>query len=841
MFSWKPIYKEIAGRVLQFENRQSELLDLLKKFQKQNLAVILLTDYVDRSKPAIQLSEIDPFTFFANFNRPITDGKRLALLKAIKEEWHLDAPVPSDFLGIPLAPLQNAWFFAYASKRQKEDVSKLWALAREAVQKTRQTFRKATLDEALTVRQVGLSKATMGMFWLNPEEFLSTDSHNRAYFRAKGVELSGEAAEDYFAWLNSIRTQFSEDFAVLSNAAYSAKNPATSSSQLELKEESRPARYWTLSAGTNGDQWNDFVDNDMIAIGWDGTPDLQTLGSQEEVRKCLKKLFPGESSRKNSVLACWQFAKEMKPGDIVFVKQGFQKLLGVARVVGDYTFDASRSSYRHVRQVQWIAKGEWVLKDDSRMALKALTDITRYPEFVEKLKKVAGVEADAPLVASAKPVGRQYWWLNANPKIWDFSRMKVGNRQTYTTHNESGNKRRIYQYFTQVKPDDVVIGYITAPEKEITGLAKITKALHKASGQERIEFEKTEQFANAISYEELRDNPALSNCEPLINNQGSLFKMTESEFEIIRSLVDEKNPPSTVTLTPYTKEDALRDLFVSPDQFEEMLRALHEKRNLLLQGPPGVGKTFVAERLAYALIGQNDAQRVGKVQFHQSYSYEDFIQGFRPTPKGQFELKNGIFHQFCRRAQRDPEQRAHVFVIDEINRGNLSKIFGELLLLIEPDKRGEKHAIPLTYSSSLDETFFVPENVFLIGTMNTADRSLALVDYALRRRFRFISLRPEFTNGRFEKHLKTRGATPGLIKCIVDRITALNQAITNDEKNLGEGYQIGHSYFCPQNGAVLNESWYRAVIKSEIAPLLEEYWFDESKQLNAAISALLAP
>jgi 5-methylcytosine-specific restriction protein B len=170
-----------------------------------------------------------------------------------------------------------------------------------------------------------------------------------------------------------------------------------------------------------------------------------------------------------------------------------------------------------------------------------------------------------------------------------------------------------------------------------------------------------------------------------------------------------------------------------------MLAALKEKKNLLLQGAPGVCKTFIAKRVAYALIGSIDEVRVQMIQFHQSYSYEDFIKGFRPCENGNFELKNGHFFQFCRRAQRDPESRPHVYIIDEINRGNLSKIFGEVMMLIEPDKRGKEFAIPLTYSKP-DETFFVPDNVYLIGMMNTADRSLAMVDYALRRRFRFITL-----------------------------------------------------------------------------------------------------
>ena len=228
------------------------------------------------------------------------------------------------------------------------------------------------------------------------------------------------------------------------------------------------------------------------------------------------------------------------------------------------------------------------------------------------------------------------------------------------------------------------------------------------------------------------------------------------------------------------------------------------------------------------------------IQFHQSYSYEDFIQGFRPTPKGHFDLKYGIFHQFCRRAQREEAQgKPCVFIIDEINRGNLSKIFGELMMLIEPDKRGKEHAIPLAYSQDADDKFYIPENLHLIGMMNTADRSLAMVDYALRRRFRFIELRPEFSSLEFGASLAKVGAESALVTKIITRMNALNDVIAADTKNLGPGYQIGHSYFCPRNGITPDDDWYQRVIKAEIVPLIQEYWFDNDQKVREQRSALL--
>ncbi|MGO7822813.1 AAA family ATPase [Rhizobium ruizarguesonis] len=186
-------------------------------------------------------------------------------------------------------------------------------------------------------------------------------------------------------------------------------------------------------------------------------------------------------------------------------------------------------------------------------------------------------------------------------------------------------------------------------------------------------------------------------------------------------------------IAPYTLEDALEVLFLEAPQAQDILRLWAAKKNIILQGPPGVGKSFAAQKLAFALMGAEDRSRFGLVQFHQSYSYEDFVEGYRPTATG-FDLRAGKFVEFCRRAEADPK-KIYVFVIDEINRGNLSKILGELMLLIEHDKRDPKWAMPL---SSGKVPFYVPANVHILGLMNTADRSLAVVDYALRRRFAFV-------------------------------------------------------------------------------------------------------
>ena len=229
----------------------------------------------------------------------------------------------------------------------------------------------------------------------------------------------------------------------------------------------------------------------------------------------------------------------------------------------------------------------------------------------------------------------------------------------------------------------------------------------------------------------------------------------------------------------YDVDAALSDLFLEEIQFRRILDSIALRKNLILQGPPGVGKTYIARRIAWCLMGCKDSQSTEMVQFHQSYAYEDFVQGWRPTEAGGFELRNGVFFEFCKRAEKHPE-KPYVFIIDEINRGNLSKILGELLMLIEADKRGLEHAIPLTYSVS-GEYFSVPDNVHLLGLMNTADRSLAIVDYALRRRFAFETIRPAYRMEKFRGYLLEADVERDLVSRIDENLFGLNEHIRDDK------------------------------------------------------------
>ena len=289
---------------------------------------------------------------------------------------------------------------------------------------------------------------------------------------------------------------------------------------------------------------------------------------------------------------------------------------------------------------------------------------------------------------------------------------------------------------------------------------------------------------------------------------NSLIDVNEDE--------DDVEPEETV-FPEYTPEKFLEEVYMDGDSYDTLVELIRMKRNVILQGAPGVGKTFAAKRLAYSMMGCKDQNRVMMVQFHQSYTYEDFIEGFRPSStSNNFEIKKGAFASFCQKAAEDPDNE-YFFIIDEINRGNLSKIFGELFMLIENDKRG--NALQLLYSG---DKFSVPPKLYIIGMMNTADRSLAMLDYALRRRFAFFEMKPGFESEGFRDY--KMAIENAKFDSLIDCVEKLNTVIAADD-SLGDGFCIGHSYFC--NLTAITDKALSNIVEYEMVPLLKEYWYDE--------------
>ena len=428
---------------------------------------------------------------------------------------------------------------------------------------------------------------------------------------------------------------------------------------------------------------------------------------------------------------------------------------------------------------------------------------------------------NVPLYAqSQEDDGQQYWFLNEkNPKMWSIVSMPVGEIRNETLFNENWNKCKIVKDFIDIKVGDMVIGYESTPMKQIVTIFRVSAE----QDGERIYFEKLEEcYSSSIDFATLNAWFKLKKKEYFSITQGSLFKLTKTEYEFIIDLIHRENPVPTAKKNKdeYSKEKFLDQVYMTEAKYDRLVAVLTRKKNIILQGAPGVGKTYAAKRLAYSIMGEKDDDRIEFVQFHQNYSYEDFVMGYKPV-EDSFELKYGIFYRFCQKAANQPDKE-FFFIIDEINRGNMSKIFGELLMLIERDYRGIKAT--LAYNGL---PFSVPKNLYIIGMMNTADRSLAMIDYALRRRFSFFEIEPGFDSEGFIHY--QNGLNNETLNELVSKVKELNREIAAD-KSLGKGFCIGHSYFCGKD--VCTDEWLHSIVDYDILPMLSEYWFDDTSKLR---------
>lgn len=704
-FDWVDFYKELASKLLNYKNNRQELVDKVRRIY-ETTGINLPTLEKDN-----QIVDIDPFTVFGLFNKSsMKESNRVKIISAVADLFGVVTPVPTSFDSIPVLNNQNATFYYFIGDREDGDIDDLWNLFETALiyasSPTSENRSRLSKYFDLTINKKGNanSKITMGLYWIAPNSFLNLDQRNTWYIYESGkipadlVQTLPEIetkipSEKYFDIVEKLRAYLQsdashlKDFKELSFEAwrYSEEvNKEERAKKARIQRESKGAaladegvetvHYWIYSPGDGAASWDEFYQAGIMGIGWDSIGDLRAFSSKDEMKQKMKETIDATKSYKNAAYATWQFANDMKPGDIVFAKKGMHLIVGRGIVESDYEYDTSRPHYRNIRKVKWTHKGEWT--HPGQAVMKTLTDITSYTDYVEKL--------------------------------------------------------------------------------------------------------------NALFESDVIDDAE------------------EQEIEY----------------PPYDTEMFLEEVYMDKERYNTLVALVHNKKNVILQGAPGVGKTFAAKRLAYSMMGVKDPNRVMMVQFHQSYSYEDFIMGFRPSEKG-FELKRGAFYNFCKDAEIDSEND-YFFIIDEINRGNLSKIFGELFMLIESDKRGVE--VQMLYS---DEKFSVPDNVYIIGMMNTADRSLAMLDYALRRRFAFFDIKPGFETDGFRKY--RIGLASEKFDKLINCVENLNAAITADE-SLGEGFCIGHSYFCNLEKAT--DQSLSGIIEFELIPLLKEYWFDEPMKVK---------
>ena len=817
-YTWIPFYKELSQKLLQFRDDRQPLIDWIYSNIKSEYIKHLKDDPDGR-----RVGDIDPFTVYAIFNRGIAHDKRIEICQKFRDYLNVSASVPNDFDGIPVMNSQRSNFMAFANKREDGDIERLWNVFEDAV--LGRDIEKSY--NALEYQYLVKFNLTLGLFWIRPDLYLPLDSRSQSMLASIGITFDNAKFlryKEYRDVMNRLDEKMQTESLGFTNYAefsHIAYLETSEKQETEKMNDSNAIAYWIYSPGEQATFWDEYYQDGVMGLGWNKIGDLREYKKQQDLVAPLKQHYGDETSQKNSADMLYSFVNEMKPGDIVFAKRGRSLIVGRGVVTSDYYYDNSHELQPHLRKVKWTHKGEW--KSNSMLAMKTLTNITRYTDDVKQLNKlIEGKETPIPVESTDK----QYWWLVGNPKIWSLSGMKVGEEQQYTLYNENGNKRKVFQNFIDAKAGDIVIGYESTPTKQIVNLLTISKS----SDGQTISFKNLETLPTPIDFSTLKTIPGLENMEYMKNQQGSFFKVTADEYDIIMELVRGDNPlPKQEKKEEYTKSNFLDEVYVSYHDYDRLESLLLRKKNLILQGAPGVGKTFAARRLAYAIMGEKDDSRVMQVQFHQNYSYEDFVMGYKPNEEGGFELKNGVFYRFCKRAAADSEHK-YFFIIDEINRGNLSKIFGELLMLIENDYRDKP--IQLAYK---DEMFAVPSNLYIIGMMNTADRSLAMIDYALRRRFSFFEMKPGFNNATFEEYIKKLHDPQlnSLIKAIIE----LNTIIENDD-SLGSGFCIGHSYLCNLGYDYKLEN----IVEYDIIPMLREYWFDndnlfnqEAKKLRAAI------
>ncbi|NLD38445.1 MAG: EVE domain-containing protein [Desulfatiglans sp.] len=811
-FTWVETYGKLAEKLREYKDRQDELIAFMNEMRNEGIPIISTDDrYPDGTQRT--LDEIDPFTFFANFNRGIKTEHRIQIIRHLTAKWDLSCRIPSDFSGIPIVNNQHARFFTYKKERGLSDISNLWQLFGEALDRD---IMAETFNAVLKQKCVSYN-ITMGLFWIAPKDYINLDSTNRAYLIKNGVEVKNLSDyETYQEYLRNVRSSFDIPFYMISHDAWLSGNDEPDIQMVEEPTISYGKKYWLFAPGRGGEHWDEFYEEGIMAIGWDSLGDLHKYKNKEAIAKALRdEDLESDSSKKNNATSNFAFCNEMRIGDIVFAKVGRDRIIGYGIISSDYEFDESREYFKHVRQVDWKKKGEWTVSAENNFALKTITDVTRFNRFIKYLESLLGIEHSlGDLSNNLENDTVAYWWLNANPRIWDLTDPPIGTRQTYTSHNTKGNKRRVYQYFQKIKPNDLLIGYVASPTRQVVALCKVTKGLHESAEGEAFEFEKIEQFSEPVPLLQLQSVPELKDCEPLINNQGSLFKLTTKEYETIRSIIDEKEENNTLQMKEnplFTLEQCSEVTGLPISKLQDWQAAIERKGQAIFYGPPGTGKTFIADHIARHIIGEGNGF-VELIQFHPAYAYEEFMQGIRPDTdeKGNlvFDLKPGRFLSFCRQAK--PCSGPCVLIIDEINRANLSKVFGELMYLLEYRNK----EIPLANGTR----FSIPSNVRIIGTMNTADRSIALVDFALRRRFAFLELSPDFEVLRSFQS-KCGFDASGLIALLREVNTKIN------DKN----FSLGISFFMTDKlPEKLEHIW-----QMEIETYLEEYFFTQPETVAA--------
>jgi len=651
--------------------------------------------------------------------------------------------------------------------------------------------------------------------------------------------------------------------------------PMTTSDEDAQTAEEQERGYWLYVPGEGAGKWEEFRTAGIMALNWDRIGDPTSYPNEEAVIEALEAGYGDWGGRPTGAAGMIRdFTRTMRPGDVVYARRGPTEIIGRGVVRSEFRYDDARPSYRGVRDIEWTHVGSWPLQRGvRRVTLQRLTQETSYnPAQLESLFRDRNASGASTASARAQGVGDsnqakkhelQHWLYTPGEGAarWEEFRTagimalnwdRVGDLAAfpdkeslldalYTHYGDWGGRPRkaadsVWDYIHAMKPGDIV--YVRRSFNEIVGRGVVRSDYRYDEDRSSFRAVRDVEWTHVGSWPleqrigRLMLQRLTENTKYTPDQLNALIGIEDSHSS---ASVDERRGNNDLDEADehYTSADFLDEVFLRPEDVEQMLGLLRRKKNLILQGAPGTGKTFAAKRLAYALMGQTDDSRVEVVQFHQSTAYEDVVVGLRPTAEGGFAAAEGVFARFCRRAAADPG-RDYVFIIDEINRANISKAFGELLMLIEAEHRGEALRLPVS-----GELLSVPKRLHIIGMMNTADRGLALIDYALRRRFAFFEMSPALDHPGFLRHVEAVGSSR--LEALVDVVRRLNQRIAEDEA-LGPGFQIGHSYLCLPAGNPENpggtDADVTSMVRYELEPLVREYWFDNPTAMDESIHEL---
>lgn len=802
LFSWVPAHLEIAKWLKGYRDRQPELIAILKD--------IGVTGFDDKNAAleTIELNEIDPFTFFCYLYKYGSE-KRLRLLQELCKRIGIE-PIPTSDHGIPSANAQKVWLFSYQKDRNNNEISRLWDFFFIALENK---INDENFSDVLKIRNVGRTKLSECLFDIDPNNYFPLNGPTRKFLSdALGIDPKFETYSEYLTILDNIKEKSPKPYYEISYDAWKHVNQIEENN--EGTHEMNNRKYWIYAPGEKAYKWDEFFEQGIMGLGWDDIGDLNKYRNREKITAALQKAYNTDRSLRNDSLANYDFKETISIGDVIIAKRGSKEYLGYGIVTSDYYYDNNRIDYQKCRKINWINKGVWI-EEEHQIVQKTLTDITKYPDYVERLKKLIGIESKEDIMLPKKesrfPInlilygppgtGKTYNTVNKALEIIGVNIQNKGRSELLKIFDEKTNDGQIafttfhqsmtYEDFIEgikpMEPDKEENPVIYKVQPGIFREMCIKASFAVAQLMETAETKKVLDFSASydIFVDKLEDKLAKNEKVELETKAGG------------KVIVESISPQGNIIIKHI---DGIRSYTVSKNRLTQLHKGITD-----LNDVNNINKQFKA------VIGGSNSSAY--------WSVLNAIRKEKPQVRSQdvnenftFEEMKEVVLSLKRDDYKNRDAKNYVLVIDEINRGNISQIFGELITLIEEDKRlGRDEALEVLLPYSR-EKFGVPSNLYILATMNTADRSVEALDAALRRRFSFEFMPPLYNVGGLPKEID--GVN------IPELLSTINMGISY---LLDEDHQIGHSYFMK----ITDANGLRDVFKKNVIPLLKEYFYND--------------